>query len=105
MSELVEPDSAMSTATALAKLCFVTNLQKRKSSHTMSTMRRPASDAICECVASTAGIELAPGSVRPSTSTRLVMVDAVPMVLQVPGDRAVPSPTCRHDFSSSRPAR
>ena len=45
------------------------------------------------------------GQRRPSTSTMLVMVDAVPMVLHVPAERAVPSPTSRHVLSSILPAR
>jgi hypothetical protein len=105
ISELVEPDSAMSAITALRKLARVTTSLGRRSSQTISTMRRPQLEAICEWRASTAGIELAPGRVRPSTSARLVMVEAVPMVLQVPGEREVPSPKARQVFSSILPAR
>ena len=36
---------------------------------------------------SIAGMLEAPGKVMPSASTMEVMVDAVPMVLQVPGER------------------
>ena len=39
---------------------------------------------------SAAGIEAAPGSVTPSASTALVIVDAVPIVMQCPGERAIP---------------
>jgi hypothetical protein len=39
---------------------------------------------------SAAGIDEAPGSVSPSVSAIAVMVDAVPMVMQWPGERAMP---------------
>ncbi len=42
------------------------------------------------CAASGAGIELAPGSERPSTSVSDIMVEAVPIVLHVPAERTVP---------------
>ena len=47
----------------------------------------------------------APGNVRPSTSTALVMVDAVPIVMQCPGERAMPSSTSCQSFSVIFPAR
>ena len=46
--------------------------------------------AITACRESAAGIEAAPGSVTPSASAALVMVDAVPIVMQWPGERAMP---------------
>lgn len=41
------------------------------------------------CAESTVGIEEAPGSVNLIASTMLTMVDAVPMVLQVPIERVI----------------
>ena len=38
-----------------------------------------------------AGIDAAPGSVKPSASVAEVIVDAVPIVMQWPGERAMPS--------------
>ena len=35
-------------------------------------------------------MEAAPGSVTPSASAALVIVDAVPIVMQCPGERAMP---------------
>src|ERR1700743_123004 len=61
----------------------------RKSSATMSTMRAPQADAMRTCAESAAGIDEAPVSVRPMASTIEVMVDAVPMVLQVPMERVM----------------
>ena len=60
------------------------------SSHTMSTIRRPVCAAITACRESAAGIDAAPGKVTPNASTALVIVDAVPIVMQCPGDRAIP---------------
>ena len=46
--------------------------------------------AITACRLSAAGIDAAPGRVTPRASTALVIVDAVPIVMQCPGDRAIP---------------
>src|SRR5215469_11272 len=46
----------------------------------------------------------APGSVRPMASSVMAMVDAVPMVMQVPNDRAIPSSICFQASSLTRPA-
>ena len=54
---------------------------------------------------SAAGIDAAPGNVSPSTSATDVMVDAVPITMQVPGERAIPSSTSRPSFSVMLPAR
>ena len=75
-----------------------------RSSHTSSTIRRPQAAAIRACPASTAGIDDAPGSVSPSASTAAVIVEAVPIVMQWPARRAIPSSSSRHAHSLSRPA-
>jgi hypothetical protein len=46
--------------------------------------------------ASAAGIEVAPGSVRPSASAMMVIVEAVPIVMQVPAERAMPASMSFH---------
>lgn len=56
----------------------------RRSSFTISTMRRPHAVAIRMWFESAAGMELAPGSVSPSASAMAVMVLAVPIVMQWP---------------------
>ena len=56
----------------------------------MSTMRFPVRVAITAWRESAAGIEAAPGNVMPSASAALVMVEAVPIVMQWPGERAMP---------------
>ena len=55
--------------------------------------------------ASAAGIEDAPASVTPSASAAAVMVDAVPIVMQWPGERAMRSSTSSRSASESVPAR
>ena len=56
----------------------------------MSTIRRPVCAAITACRESAAGIDAAPGRVTPSASAALVIVEAVPIVMQCPGERAMP---------------
>ena len=71
----------------------------------MSTMRRPVSAAIRPCRESAARIDAAPGSVKPSASAAEVIVDAVPIVMQWPGERAMPSSIACHCSSVRLPAR
>ena len=54
---------------------------------------------------SAAGIDAAPGSVKPIASAAEVIVDAVPMVMQWPGERAMPSSISLHCASVMLPAR
>src|SRR5687767_6871396 len=54
---------------------------------------------------SAAGIDTAPGNVRPSVSAALVIVDAVPIVMQCPGERAIPCSMAAHSDSVMFPAR
>src|SRR5580658_2846593 len=105
MTALVEPASASTAMIALSKdEVFKMSLGLR-SSHTISTIRRPEKLAILGWFESTAGIELAPGKEKPSTSATLVMVEAVPMVMQVPGERAIPFSISCQDWRSMLPAR
>ena len=81
---LVEHPVAIATIAALRTAAAVTMRSGVSSSHTMSTMRRPTAADILICSESAAGMELAPGSVRPSASAIAVMVEAVPIVMQWP---------------------
>ena len=102
---LVDPPRASTATIALSMLAGVTMSVGFKSSQTMSTMRRPVSLAILEWRESAAGIDAAPGSVNPSASVAEVIVDAVPIVMQWPGERAMlPSISC-HVSSVMVPAR
>ncbi len=54
---------------------------------------------------SAAGIEDAPGSDKPIASAIAIMVAAVPMVMQVPNERAMPFSISSHSASLILPAR
>ena len=84
MIALVEQPIAIATVIAFSNALRVWILLGVRSSHTISTMRRPHSEAMRMWPASAAGIEDAPGSVMPIDSAIAVMVEAVPMVMQVP---------------------
>ena len=79
------------------------HLKKRgfRLSQTFSTICRPAWAAIRQCEASLAGMDEAPGNVRPRVSAMAVIVEAVPIVMQWPCDRAIPSSTSSHASSES----
>ena len=68
-------------------------------------MRRPVAVAIWAWRESGAGIDAAPGKVKPSASAALVMVLAVPMVMQWPGLRAMPLSSSSHCSRFITPAR
>ncbi len=84
MIALVEQPIAIATVIAFSKAFRVWILFGVRSSQTISTMRRPLSELMRMWPASAAGIEEAPGRVMPIDSAIAVMVDAVPMVMQVP---------------------
>jgi hypothetical protein len=84
MMALVEHPIAMATAMAFPNASRVWMRCGVRSSHTISTMRRPDSEASRMCPASAAGIEEPPGRTMPTASAMAVMVLAVPMVMQVP---------------------
>ena len=81
---LVEQPTAIATVMALRKASRVRIFLGVRSSHTMSTMRRPLSEAMRIWLASAAGMEDAPGRDMPSVSAIAIIVAAVPMVMQVP---------------------
>jgi hypothetical protein len=58
-----------------------------------------------EWLASGAGIDEAPGKVKPSASTIAIMVAAVPITMQVPNERAIPPSISPHSCSPILPAR
>ena len=105
MMALVEPPSAMCTLMAFSKLAAVRILSGVRSSHTISTMRRPATAHMRGWPASAAGMAEAPGSVMPIASAMLIMVAAVPIVMQVPNERAMPFSISAQSASLMRPAR
>jgi hypothetical protein len=84
MMALVEQPMAMATVMPFSKASRVSMSVGFRSSHTMSTMRRPAAAHMRLWLASGAGIAEAPGRVMPMASAMAVMVEAVPMVMQTP---------------------
>jgi hypothetical protein len=76
-----------------------------RSFHTMSTISLPVSVAIAAWRESGAGMDEAPGSVKPNASTAPVRVEAVPMVMQCPAERAMPCSTPCQSSSVMLPAR
>ena len=105
MMALVEPPSAMWTRMALSNAAGVKILSGVKSSHTISTARRPLAAHMRGWLASGAGIDDAPGNDRPSASVIAIMVAAVPITMQVPNERAMPPSISFHSSSPMRPAR
>jgi O-succinylhomoserine sulfhydrylase len=96
---------AMATTAALRQAASVTILAGVRSSQTISTMRRPQAEPMRLWLESTAGIDEAPGRHSPIASAIAVIVEAVPMVMQVPAERAMPPCTPSHSSSVMLPAR
>src|SRR3954449_2464216 len=90
MIALVDPPSASTVVTAFRNAARVKMSDSFTSSHTISTIRRPVCAASTACRESAAGIEAPPGNVTPNASAALVIVEAVPIVMQCPGERAIP---------------
>ena len=88
----------------LASESLVKKHEGFKSSQTISTIRSPHSEAIRTWFASIAGMLLAPGNVNPIASTIDVMVLAVPIVLQVPGERVILASSLIHSGCLILPA-
>ena len=95
----------LAAVTAFSNAAVVMMSVGLRSAQTISTMRRPLALAMRACSESAAGIEEAPGSVIPMASAAAAIVDAVPMVMQVPNERAMPSSTPLSSASSMLPAR
>ena len=100
MTALVEPPSASTTLIAFSKDSSESGDGGRE------TMRRPDATAIRGWSLSAAGMDAAPGNDTPSASTAEVIVEAVPIVMQWPGDEAIRSSAEAQSASRdrSRPA-
>ena len=90
ITALVEPPMAPLTRMAFSKARRVRIWDMRMSWRTSSTMRRPAIWASTPRRESTAGMAALSGMPMPSASTMLAMVEAVPMVMQLPAERLCP---------------
>ena len=106
ISELVEPEIAMSAMTALLSAAGVTMSEGFRSSQTMSTIRRPAARRHAHMLGIDGGNRAGAGQ-RQAQHVRsaVVIVEAVPIVLQVPGERTVASDISIHSRSLILPAR
>ena len=102
---LVEPPLAIRAVAALSKASGVRMRSRRRSSQTISTMRLPHSPAMRGWAESGAGMLAAPGRDTPSASHTIAMVEAVPIVMQVPWERAMLASTSACSSAVMRPAR
>jgi hypothetical protein len=84
MTAFVPPPIAISSVIALSNASAVRSCEGRSPSCAIATARDPVSSAARVRSASTAGIEAVPGRDRPSASTIEVIVEAVPISLQLP---------------------
>ena len=84
---LVEPPIAPLTMIAFSNAFRVRIFDMRRSSRTMSTMRRPENRQSTLRRESTAGIAALVGKPMPRASTIDAIVDAVPIVMQWPAER------------------
>ena len=81
---VVEQPVAIATVTAFVTETGVMIRSGVRSSHTISTIRRPQAALVRWWPESAAGIDEAPGSVSPIASAIAVIVEAVPIVMQCP---------------------
>ena len=89
ITALVDPPIAALVRIAFSNASFVRMSEGLRSSLTICTMRRPEVCAITRRRESTAGIAALPLSAMPSASAIEAIVEAVPMVLQEPGERLI----------------
>ncbi len=89
ITALVEPPIAPLQRMAFSNAFFVRMSEGFRSSFTICTMRRPVSCAITRRRESTPGIAALPDSAMPSASAMDAIVEAVPIVLQVPDERLI----------------
>ena len=101
----VEPPRAALTLIAFSNASRVSTSDGRTFSFTRSTIRRPAACDIAYRRESTAGIAAMPGSCIPSASVMHAIVEAVPIVMQWPGLRAMHASATVRSSSVSLPAR
>ncbi|HEV2257136.1 MAG TPA: hypothetical protein VGS06_28720, partial [Streptosporangiaceae bacterium] len=105
MIAFVDPPTAASTVIARSNAEGVSNDDGRASSETRPTIRRPASSASDDCKAEPDASTAEPGSVMPSVSAMIAIVDAVPIVLHAPSPRPRQVSSRAHSAEPSRPAR
>ena len=102
---LVEPPTAMSTVMAFSNDSRVRMSDGLRLSHANSTARRPQAVDMRMCSLTIAGMLEAPGRQKPKDSAMAPIVDAVPMVMQCPGERPMAFSTADHSASERLPAQ
>src|SRR5919199_1624467 len=105
ITALVEPPSAIIVRIAFSKAPRVMTSPGRIPSRPVSTIGRPTASAMRSRRASGAGIAAEPGRAIPSASAMAAIVDAVPITVQWPSERLIPSSSSRMASSSIVPAR
>jgi hypothetical protein len=101
---LVEPPIARWQRIALSTAAGERTSAGFRPSRTIPTIRRPDAAHMRGWPASGAGIEEAPGSEKPKASATAVMVAAVPMVMHMPAERAMPLSISSQSRSAIVPA-
>ena len=101
----VEPLSAASTLSALAKAGGVSISRGERPSVAKATARRPVETPSRRRWLETAGGVAVPGSISPRVSATQAMVEAVPMTMQVPAVGHRLCLTAAISSASSAPAR
>src|SRR5436190_524459 len=104
ITAFVDPPIAALTRIAFSNAALVMMAEGRRSSRTRPTMTWPARCAVSYRRASTAGQVAEYGSCTPSASAIDDMVDAVPIVMQCPFERAMQPSAKAHSSWVIRPA-
>ena len=104
ITAFVDPPMAALTRIAFSNAALVMMAEGRSSCRTRSTITWPARCAVSYRRASTAGQVAEYGSCMPSASAIDAIVDAVPIVMQCPLDRAMQPSAKTHSSCVIRPA-
>ena len=104
ITAFVDPPIAALTRIAFSNAALVMMAEGRRSSRTRPTITWPARCAVSYRRASTAGQVAEYGSCMPSASAIDAMVDAVPIVMQCPLERAMQPSAKTHSSWVIRPA-
>ena len=105
ITALVEPPSAIINRIAFSNARWVRTSLGRMPRRTVSTICRPTASAIRSRRASGAGMAAEPDKAIPSASAMAAIVEAVPITVQWPSERLMPSSSSRIASSSIVPAR
>ena len=105
MIAFVDPPTAASTAIAFPNPAGVRNDEGRTAERAIDTIRCPAASPAASCRGSPEASTAVPGSVKPSVSAMIAIVEAVPIVLHAPSPRPRQVSSRAQAASSSEPLR